>query len=200
MSTLYDAAYRSRPGLFGVTPDRTLVDFIEHEEPKGPALDLGCGDGRNSIFLARRGLQVHALDTSRPGIVRLSEFARRRNLPITAQVGDIRNLQPGMEPFGLIVADTVLCHLDWRDARRVAARIHDLLRSGGWLYASSFTKDDPQESEFAPITRSYFDPNAFRSLFSRLSVKQYHHRRVTDDEHGPIHEHVIVSVVARRED
>lgn len=199
MSATYDAAYRSRPDLFGTAPDPLLTRLLEDENLQGRALDLGCGDGRNSIFLAQQGFDVYSLDTSRAGVMRLSDIAHRRSLPITAEVGDARDLQPRMGRFDLIVADTVLCHLHWDDALRVADTIQDLLRPGGWLYASTFTTDDPRESEFAPVTRTYFDPRTFCALFSRLSIRHCHQKRVTDTSHGPVHEHAIVWLVARRE-
>lgn len=200
MSATYDIAYRSRPDLFGAAPEPLLAGLVEEENLRGRALDLGCGDGRNSIFLAQQSFDVHALDTSKAGVMRLSDIADSRNLSITAEVSDARGVESRKGCFELIVADTVLCHLDWDDAVKVAGSIRDLLRPGGWLYASTFTTDDPRQSEFAPVTQSYFDPRAFCRLFSGLSIRQCHQKRVTDTGHGPVHEHAIVWLVARRED
>lgn len=53
-------------------PDRRLVELIEGADPiqPGRALDLGCGGGRNTLYLARHGWDVIGIDISRPGIAK----------------------------------------------------------------------------------------------------------------------------------
>ena len=51
-------------------------------------LDLGCGFGANSLFLAEQGWQVTAIDISKTAIERLQEQAKQNNLLLTAQQAD----------------------------------------------------------------------------------------------------------------
>ena len=56
-------------------PDHRLVALVEGHPPAGMrVLDLGCAAGRNAIFLARLGADVHAVDLSTPMV----ELTRRR--------------------------------------------------------------------------------------------------------------------------
>ena len=52
-------------------------------------LDLGCGLGRHSLFFARAGFTVHAIDLSENAVDGLRTTAAKENLPITAQCGDM---------------------------------------------------------------------------------------------------------------
>ena len=61
--------------FFVDAPDENLVNYIERGLIKpGRVLELGCGPGRNAIFLAQQGFEVDAVDLSNEGL----EWARER--------------------------------------------------------------------------------------------------------------------------
>ncbi|WJD98460.1 class I SAM-dependent methyltransferase [Streptomyces antimycoticus] len=65
----WDDLYRSRDQLFSGAPNGVLVTEIT-DLPLGQALDVGCGEGADAIWLARRGWQVTAVDISRAALER----------------------------------------------------------------------------------------------------------------------------------
>src|SRR6266508_597516 len=70
----YIAIYRSGVHFSDTSrPTTALVRFIDRMHPGGRALELGCGEGRDAIFLARRGLQVTAIDASSSALSRAPE-------------------------------------------------------------------------------------------------------------------------------
>jgi 2-polyprenyl-3-methyl-5-hydroxy-6-metoxy-1,4-benzoquinol methylase len=55
------------------------------------SLDFGCGEGRNTLLLARYGYHVHAVDVSSQGIQKLENYARSQDVyNITCTVADVR--------------------------------------------------------------------------------------------------------------
>ncbi len=52
-------------------------------------LDIGAATGRNAIFLASRGYNVIAVDSSKQAVDELNEYAKKENLPLSALVSDI---------------------------------------------------------------------------------------------------------------
>jgi SAM-dependent methyltransferase len=80
-------------------------DFIEKEinyDKNVRILDIGCGTGRHSIELAKRGYKVVGIDLSESSLKRAKEKALEQNLSIDFQKHDARNL-PFLQEFDLII-------------------------------------------------------------------------------------------------
>jgi len=60
-SESFDDAYDEKPELFG-HPYKELQDYFNNCSVKGDLLDLGCGQGRDSLYLASIGYNVTAVD------------------------------------------------------------------------------------------------------------------------------------------
>ncbi|WP_261557283.1 SAM-dependent methyltransferase [Frankia tisae] len=77
----WETRYRGAEQLWSGNPNPVLVDVAARLEP-GTALDLGCGDGSDAIWLAGRGWQVTSADISATALARAADRAA------TAGVGD----------------------------------------------------------------------------------------------------------------
>lgn len=71
---LWDARYRESDQIFSGNPNTVLVREVDGMEP-GRALDLGCGEGADAIWLARRGWRVTAVDISGVALERAARNA-----------------------------------------------------------------------------------------------------------------------------
>jgi SAM-dependent methyltransferase len=65
----WDEMYASRERLFSGNPNGVLVTEVA-ALPPGQALDVGCGEGGDALWLARRGWKVTAVDISRTALER----------------------------------------------------------------------------------------------------------------------------------
>lgn len=130
--TTYDKHYRE-PAYFG-EPYPELVSFFEKHEPKGHVLDLGCGQGRDSITLARMGYRVTGVDISEVGVNQMIKLAREEQLDLTGVVADMYQF-PVSEDVDLVLLDSML-HFYPKDKEKETAfleRIMDEIRLGGFL-------------------------------------------------------------------
>lgn len=82
----YDQYYLSE-NLFG-KPYPELVSFFESCE-RGTVLDLGCGQGRDVLFLAELGFTVTGVDSSKVGISQMLSVSKKRGLKVKGQIADM---------------------------------------------------------------------------------------------------------------
>lgn len=87
MSVNYDEYYRTE-NLFG-DPYPELISMYSGFRERGTLLDLGCGQGRDAIALAKMGYKVTGIDHSQVGINQLNQIATVNHLSMQGIVGDI---------------------------------------------------------------------------------------------------------------
>ncbi|MCG8309919.1 MAG: class I SAM-dependent methyltransferase [Cytophagales bacterium] len=110
----YDKYYKTED-LFG-EPYPELIDFFKSYEPKGKLIDLGCGQGRDSIPLARLGYEVTGIDNSKIGIAQMINKSDNEHLNITGLVGDIYAYDR-YQDFDIVLLDSMF-HFEKRDKEK----------------------------------------------------------------------------------
>ena len=78
-SSMWDERYRSAELLWSAEPNQFVRDFFSARKP-GRVVDLGCGEGRNAIWMAERGWQVTGVDFSRVALERAATLAEGRGV------------------------------------------------------------------------------------------------------------------------
>ncbi|RSK49135.1 class I SAM-dependent methyltransferase [Bacillus canaveralius] len=91
--TFYSERERGIP-FFVNCPDENLVSYFEKNLiGPGKVLELGCGPGRNAIYMAEKGCSVDAVDLSQEGLEWGAERAKERNLDINFMLKNIFELK-----------------------------------------------------------------------------------------------------------
>lgn len=99
----WDERYAERDRIWSGAPNGTLV--VEADAlPVGRALDVGCGEGADALWLAGRGWQVTAVDVSRVALDRASRAAAAAGAEVRWLVADITDGPPAGEVFDLVSA------------------------------------------------------------------------------------------------
>ncbi|PJK22414.1 class I SAM-dependent methyltransferase [Mycolicibacterium goodii] len=112
--TRWDAAYTDRPVPGAVPgPPRSFAGHVDEFPTAGSALDVACGSGENSVWLAQRGLHVWGFDVSPVAVTQAEQLAVRHGVAQRCRF-DVADLDDGL-PDGAPV-DVVLCHR-FRDPR-----------------------------------------------------------------------------------
>lgn len=87
MKVAYDKYYQTE-NFFG-NPYPELLEFFSGYQGKGKILDLGCGQGRDAIPIARLGFTVTGVDHSIVGIEQMNQIAKTEGLKLQGKVADI---------------------------------------------------------------------------------------------------------------
>ena len=114
MAYNYDELYRSTPDALG-EPTKIFVDFFDRLGRTGlRVLDIGCGQGRDALFIARMGHSVVGVDISPSGIIGLETATAAERLDIEGFVADIRSFKPA-GAFDVVLIDRTLHMLSETD-------------------------------------------------------------------------------------
>lgn len=171
----YDEHYKQKE-YFG-EPYEGLIDFFKSYESKGRVLDLGCGQGRDSIPIAQMGYDVIAVDHSEVGIEQLAKTALSAGVSIKTLVGDVYQMNID-QSIDIVLLDSML-HFYKNDVEKESAfvkRILNELRIGG-VFANFIIKGKVREKTLKDIIdQSEFEWEVLTEKYVNYpeSASQYH--------------------------
>jgi SAM-dependent methyltransferase len=158
----YNSTYgKNEDGVFNPDPNSFLSEVVKTLKP-GRALDVGMGQGRNTVFLAQSGWTVTGVDISDEGIRQAKEQASRLGLTINAVNAPIESFDFGRQQWDLIV----FCYLD---PRPYSAKVIAALRPGGVVVVEGFHK----RTRRTRLADGWFDDNELLRVFPGLRVLRY---------------------------
>ncbi len=115
--------------------------LIELLPPQSEILDIGCGEGRNTLPLARHGMRVEGWDKDLKEIDNLQKLAGQEQLPIKVVPCDMRDFRIGYDRWNAILTILCLHYLRPEDAIERLLRVRLALIPGGYHALVVFTKD-----------------------------------------------------------
>jgi len=154
---------------FNVQPNAFLVEMVKGRKP-GAALDVGMGQGRNALYLARLGWKVTGFDPAERAVAAARAAATRLGVPLEAVVADDESFDWGTGRWDLIVMSYV-------GVRNDVERVVRALRPGGLVVIEAFHRDITRTQSVGGAV--VFDTNELLALFGKLRVRRY------EDAPGP---------------
>ncbi|GAA2611335.1 class I SAM-dependent methyltransferase [Paractinoplanes durhamensis] len=126
----WDARYSEENRIWSGNPNVELVTEVA-DLPPGRALDLGCGEGADAVWLARRGWQVTAVDLSGVALQRAATHAAEAGVEIDFQQHNLEKTFPDGE-FDLVSAQFLHFWAEF-DREKILRRAAESVRPGGTL-------------------------------------------------------------------
>lgn len=107
--TDYDRRYNTEEYYWGLIPNRICYDIMKLLPPVKPyrVLDIGCGEGKDAVFLARCGYAVTAFDISEQGIEKAKRLAGHNKVEVNFFRADLSDYRPDTE-YDIIFSSGVL--------------------------------------------------------------------------------------------
>ncbi|MBZ0130325.1 MAG: class I SAM-dependent methyltransferase [Rhodobacteraceae bacterium] len=132
MTCDYDKLYGETRNALG-QPSPVFVDFFDQfDQPKARILDVGCGQGRDALFIARLGHSVVGVDISSNGIHDLNAAAMKDDLAIEGVIAEVSDYKPE-GTFDVVLADRTLHMLPKLARLSVLQRLLDHVNENGWV-------------------------------------------------------------------
>ena len=171
----WDKRYAEHP--WSEVPDVSLVELVASLGP-GRALDLGCGTGRNALWLTRQGWQVTGVDASAVGLQMAADQARREGLSLTLGRADLLEYEPAPESFDLVVIANI--HLAPEQRDEFFARAARAVTDSGHLYITGHHVDAFGLAGPPSLDR-LFDEGMFRNRFENFTTELLERRETLSD-------------------
>jgi SAM-dependent methyltransferase len=187
---MFNTIYASKTPGFATEPNALVISTVAGLKP-GRALDIGMGQGRNSVFLAMKGWDVTGFDLSDEGIATARRNAERAGVKINAIVGTEDAFDYGAERWDLIVF--VYEPFPITTAAYVE-RLHRSLRPGGLIVIEGFGEEETVKNR--PTTA--IDPGRLLAAFKDFRLVHYHDVVAVPDWGGPKPRRLVRMVAEKR--
>ena len=152
-------------------------------------LDIGCGTGRHTVYLAAQGFHVYCLDSSPTALKLTIDKLSQQNLHAHLTFHDMTALPYDDEFFDAIICVQVIHHNVIAKIHETVGEINRVLKVGGLIWITvPVSKNEPSENQeeiepgtFIPLNgierglpHHYFTRDEILSLFEGFSVIDFH--------------------------
>ncbi len=152
-------------------PAQFLVESLDRL-PRGRALDVAAGRGRNALYLAEQGFSVHAIDRDASALQALRSFAEERKLHnVTTEVVDLESGPVSETLFLPNTYDVVSVFLYL--FRSLIPLFVQTLTPGGMLVYETFSVENHLRYQHPRHREFCFEPGELPTLVSDLHILQY---------------------------
>lgn len=146
----WDEFYSKNVFAKGKEPNPFLLQMLPRLK-KGKVLDIGMGEGLNSVYLAKQGFQVKGFDASAIALQRAKELAQTENVQLEVKQGDL-----DLYLFGLMEYDSIIMMYFKPSVTRYYSELVRALKQGGTLLIHSYTVEEMKEAMTPEDPRNYF--------------------------------------------
>jgi SAM-dependent methyltransferase len=200
----WSSTFEQRPGFLGVEPSQPGRDALNRFEQVGAStvLELGAGQGRDTLLFAQAGLNVVALDYAYEGLVQVAEAGRDLSVDgrITPCVADVREALP----FDDAMFDACYAHmllsmaLTTREIEKLTREVWRVLRPDGLFVYTVRNKSDAHYEQGVSHGDDRFEMGGFivhffdRALVDRLAANGFDLLDMQEQEEGRLPRRLFV--------
>ena len=193
MGNFFDKEYKNGKLLYGSKPNSIIIELLNHIQ-KGKVLDLGCGYGRNALFLAQKGFDIECVDNSEEA---LKLFSKLKNKKIDNVVFTNKNVADFKfkEKYDIILSINLFQFLKLEQIKKLIDDMKAHTEINGFNVISAFTEDN-QFKNFGYLFRK----GELKRLYSDWNILDYSEYITEREKHGvgKLHRHGVVRLIAQK--
>jgi SAM-dependent methyltransferase len=195
---LWDQRFDHPELAYGAEPSLFLVEQNDLFRPGQSVLVPADGEGRNGLWLARRGLHVTCVDFAGVGLAKMKVIAERENLSLTAVHHDLLTWPWPHAHYDHVVS--IYFHIAPEHRRRMHRAMREALAPGGYLLIEGFHRDQFGRSSGGPRdVAMLYDEATLRADFEGMDIQVLRRDEIVLDE-GRLHQGpaVLTRMLARK--
>ena len=185
--------YANSECLWGLEPNKYVAKIPDLIKP-GKVLDIGAGEGRNSLYLAQKGFDVTSVDISQEAIDKLSNFAKKKKLNVNGLVRSITDFE-FKDEYEVIISVATLHLIEKDKLFELINTIKRQTKKNGLNLLTVFTDKDAGREQFPDLY--FFNETEIRELYNDWDIIE-HTVYVKKEMHGKPHTHDICVLIARK--
>lgn len=122
-------------------PDENLIEWVVSAKiKKGKALDIGCGNGRNAVYLSKQGFEVDALDLSSDAIEKAKRKAQSEGASVNFTCSSLFDFQFQNQEYDLVYDAGLLHHIFPHRRPEYLKLVASLTKKGGHFGLVAFNE------------------------------------------------------------
>ena len=183
--------------VFG-SPSKEVEDIVPFLSKDAKILDVGCGDGRHSLYLAGLGYQVDAFDISKNAIDKLDYLKECNNLNINTYVCDALEFEFKYK-YDLVIIHGVLQFIEREKQPKILELLKKWTNINGYHIVALFTDEEPVPEDLKEVMIGVFKNEEIKGYYKEWEMKMFESKKFNDEhENGIKHCHAMNKIVAKK--
>lgn len=198
--TNYETWYEGDTYYWGLEPGDFLDELIKlcPPAPDKKVLDIGCGEGKDAIYMAGKGYQVSAFDLTENGIRKTLALAKDRNVKINAYVDDINTFEI-KDQYDIIYSTGTVQYLFEENKKAFFDKIDQMTKTGGIVFFNVFV--EKPFLELPPdwdIEEKMWKSGELFTFFPDWKIERIDEVIFEDHSGGKPHFHCMDTIICRK--
>lgn len=163
----WNQKYQSSEFVYGKTPVNFLADNLGILKSKSKVLDMGMAEGRNAVFLARKGHDVTGVDISSVAVKKANILASEFGVKINGVVASLEKYVVAPKSYDVLLS---IYYLD----KSLISKMTKWLKPGGFIFIESYTTREKKKMSEQDVNENTFvKPQELLTLFKGFKVIKY---------------------------
>ncbi len=185
---------RPKEYIWGTEPSSFAREVSALLSPGARVLDLGCGEGRDSVFFAARGFDVTGVDASLAGLRKAERLARERGVEVRWAHADMARFTLD-GPFDLVYSCGAVHYVPRRERARLFPLLKALTSPRGYHAHIVFTDRAVYREKGEVI--DYFGAGKLRRMYADWRVLRFKEGLIACAQDGTPHRHSVDELIAQ---
>ena len=185
--------------LFGAAPNRSIPELEHMFDKKWSVLDVGCGDGKNAVYLAKQGFEsIDAFDINENAVAKIDRICAAENLSINTQITSVNEFVFEKQ-YDLVLSFGVYHFVDKAEWKAFVKKAQENTNVGGIHIIQMFNDTIPPTPDIAPFAIGMAKDGELCELYEGWEIIQ-NLSYTFEEEHPdvPLHKHASNKLVARK--